>query len=247
MPTLILSPRFSEDSQALWRAAGKLGWKVERLTNWHVPESIANTADPVFYLEGLFASTIAEQFGRILPLPPANWLPSLPAEFRKRNIELLPALAARQINHAAFFKPPNDKSFPAGIYQSGAALPTDIGENESILVAEIVSWEKEFRCFLLNREPQALSVYLRDGQSQKDQEYSAADVEIAEAEAFIQSICADTRIELPPAIVLDVGVIAERGWAVVELNAAWGSGIYGCDPVAVLHVLEQASRPVEKP
>jgi hypothetical protein len=38
-----------------------------------------------------------------------------------------------------------------------------------------------------------------------------------------------------------VGVIASRGWAVVEQNAAWGSGIYGCDPAAVLAVLRHAA------
>jgi hypothetical protein len=28
-------------------------------------------------------------------------------------------------------------------------------------------------------------------------------------------------------------------WAVIEANPAWASGIYDCDPVQVLHVLEQ--------
>jgi hypothetical protein len=41
-------------------------------------------------------------------------------------------------------------------------------------------------------------------------------------------------------VVLDVGVIGERGWAVIETNAAWGSGIYGCDPKAVLQVIRRA-------
>jgi hypothetical protein len=30
MPTLILTPRFTDDAQALWRAAQRLGWNVER-------------------------------------------------------------------------------------------------------------------------------------------------------------------------------------------------------------------------
>jgi hypothetical protein len=54
---------------------------------------------------------------------------------------------------------------------------------------------------------------------------------------------ADKDVALPPAVVLDVGLIAGRGWAVVEPNAAWGSGVYGCDPAAVLPVLRRASIP----
>jgi hypothetical protein len=41
---------------------------------------------------------------------------------------------------------------------------------------------------------------------------------------------------------MDVGVIQHRGWAVVELNAAWGAGIYGCDPDEVLEVVRCAMR-----
>ncbi len=62
--------------------------------------------------------------------------------------------------------------------------------------------------------------------------------------SFVGKILADDRIDLPRTAVLDVGVIAGRGWAVVEQNAAWGSGIYGCDPVQVLEVLRYASVPV---
>jgi hypothetical protein len=57
------------------------------------------------------------------------------------------------------------------------------------------------------------------------------------------SVLADQEVALPVAVVLDVGLIAGKGWAVVEANAAWGSGIYGCDPAAVLPVLRRASIP----
>jgi hypothetical protein len=33
MPTLILTPSFTEDSQALWRAAGRIGWDIQRLNS----------------------------------------------------------------------------------------------------------------------------------------------------------------------------------------------------------------------
>lgn len=44
-------------------------------------------------------------------------------------------------------------------------------------------------------------------------------------------------VAVPLGVVLNVGIIEGRGWAIVEANAAWGSGIYGCDPSAVLPAL----------
>jgi len=46
---------------------------------------------------------------------------------------------------------------------------------------------------------------------------------------------------LPKAAVIDVGWITGKGWAVVEQNAAWGAGIYACDPEEYLKVIRHAS------
>jgi hypothetical protein len=47
-------------------------------------------------------------------------------------------------------------------------------------------------------------------------------------------------VRFPPGIVIDIGKIVGRGWAVVEANPAWGSGIYGNDADKVLDVLSQS-------
>lgn len=244
MPTLILTPRFTEDAQALWRAATRLGWSVERLANWRVPEGLRAAVDPVLYLEGLFGPSLAEQFGRRLLEPPVDWLPGLPEEFRKRRVEVMPLHAARRLVEPAFIKPPNDKSFPARVYV-GAELPQGYEEESPVLVSEIVAWTVEFRCFVLDRRLKAISVYLRAGELQRENAFAASDAELEEAEAFVGAVLADQRVALPRATVLDVGVISGRGWAVVEQNAAWASGIYGCDPERVLEVLQHASVPAE--
>ena len=109
-----------------------------------------------------------------------------------------------------------------------------------------MEWEKEFRCFVLDREPRALSIYLRGRELQRKSGFVAADAELAEAECFIRIVLADERVEVPRATVLDVGIISGRGWAVVEQNAAWGSGLYGCDPQPVLEVLRYAAVPAEQ-
>lgn len=240
MPTLILTPRFTEDAQALWRAAISLGWDVERLPTWRVPDHLLQVEDPVLYLEGLFGPTLAEQFGMELLEPPADWLPRVPMQYRKRNVSLLTLEAARQLASPAFIKPPNEKSFKASVYEP-TQLPTEYDDQMDVLVSDVVEWEKEFRCFVLDRRCATLSVYLRDGEFQRDAAFAASESELDEAQAFLEQVLGDSAVDLPRATVIDVGVIRGSGWAVVEQNAAWGSGIYGCDPTAVLHVLQYAA------
>ena len=50
-------------------------------------------------------------------------------------------------------------------------------------------------------------------------------------------------VPCPPAFVLDVGLIENRSWAVIEFNECWASGIYGCDPKSVLDSLLAACPP----
>jgi hypothetical protein len=38
--------------------------------------------------------------------------------------------------------------------------------------------------------------------------------------------------------VIDIGRIRGRGLAIIETNQAWASGLYGCDPMAALKVME---------
>ena len=45
---------------------------------------------------------------------------------------------------------------------------------------------------------------------------------------------------MPPAFVLDIGQVVGRGWAVIEANPAWASGIYGCDAAKILPILQRA-------
>jgi hypothetical protein len=242
MPTLILSPRYTEDSQQLWQAAVRQGWSVERLHGWQVSEHLRAADEPVLYIDGLMGPMIAEQLGLALPEPPQDWLPRLLDEYRQRDVQLATLGAARGLL-PAFVKPPNDKSFSASIYAPGE-LPDHIDDEMLVLVAEPVVWEHEYRCFVLDRRVRTSSVYLRQGQLQREHDFAATAEELGDLKRFADSVLSDRRVDLPYACVLDVGVIADRGWAVVELNAAWGSGIYGCDPAEVLEVLRHAARPL---
>ena len=172
MPTLILSPRHTEDSQRLWRAAGQIGWKIERLSSWRIPPDLRTVPEPVVYVEALMAPTLAAEFGITLIEPPEDWLTRLPDEYRQRAVQLTTLGAARTNPNPRFVKPPNDKCFAAGVYR-GVDLPKEFPDDMPVLVAEVVQWQKEFRCFILDRQIQTFSMYLRDGELQKEQGYES--------------------------------------------------------------------------
>lgn len=240
MPTLILTPRHTDDSQALWKAAARRGWSIERLPGWRVPPHLRALDEPVFYGEALFAAEIGAALGLHLDNPPDDWLPQLPYEYRLRAIALSSLRAQRARSEPAFVKPPNDKSFPASVY-TGAELPQGYDEDMPVLVAEIVRWRCELRCFVLDRRLRTWSLYARDGELARASGFASDDEEDAQALAFLQRMLDDARVALPRACVIDVGYIEGRGWACVEQNAAWGAGLYACDADQALETIRHAS------
>lgn len=240
MPTLVFTPRHTEDAQILWKAAASLGWRTERLPGWRVPDYLQNIDEPILYGEALFGPSLAEQLGLTLLSPPEDWLVRLPREYRLRDVHLTTLGAARCLPAPAFIKPPNDKSFPAGVY-AGADLPNEYDDEMPVLVSEIVHFEKEFRCFVLDRTLATYSIYSRHGEIQRESGFSSTGEENAAVTDFMTRLLADMHVDLPRATVVDIGLIEGRGWACVEQNAAWGAGVYGCDPVAALGVIRYAS------
>jgi hypothetical protein len=64
---------------------------------------------------------------------------------------------------------------------------------------------------------------------------------VSEAIAFIAELTA--AMTLQRTIVVDVGFVAHRGWAVIEFNAAWGAGLNSCDPEKIISASLAASSP----
>ena len=246
MPTLVLSPRVTEDTEAVGAAARRAGWRVEQLDSWRAPARLKGE-DVAVYGEALFAAVVAADLGLALLDAPPDWPANLPERYRRRRIWYTTLGDARGRPGPLFAKPVDDKCFKAGVYPSGGDLPggTHLSASTPVLLADPAEWEIEFRCFVLNRAVVAHSPYARNGQLAQapDGSWPAAETERREALAFAAAFLADPHVPLPPAIVVDVGKIRERGWAVVEANGAWASGIYGCDPAAVLRVLARATQP----
>jgi hypothetical protein len=91
---LVLTRRYSPDSNALWHAAIGAGWDVERLQTMRAPPEIVDR-EPVFYGETLWADAVAEALGIELLEPSADWLPRLPDRYRHRRIRLATLEEAR--------------------------------------------------------------------------------------------------------------------------------------------------------
>src|SRR4051812_9808732 len=122
MPTLILSPRYSDDSISLRRAAISLGWDVMRLASWRCPDDF-EPEEPVLFAEPLFNAAVSEQLGLTVIEPPEDFLVGLPREYVGREVRLTTAARARTLPGPVFLKPPNRKTFPAKVHARGSELP----------------------------------------------------------------------------------------------------------------------------
>jgi hypothetical protein len=192
---------------------------------------------------GGFFVALAEELGISLLEPRVEWLGGVPVELTKRRVRFMRLGEARGLRERAFYKPSDDKCFLAKVYEGGHELPAEgeLVDTVPVLVSEIVKWEIEFRCFILEGKVVTLSPYLRSGErvDTAEGEFVASDEEFADAEGFARKVAETKGIGLPPGVVMDIGVIAGVGWAVIEANSAWGSGIYGCGAGAVLPVLRR--------
>jgi len=238
--TLFLSPRVTATGHALAQAARRRAMHVETLREWRVPEQWRGAAGASLYAGPLFADTVAGELGLGLLEAPANWLARLPRELTCRDIEFTTVAEARQLRRPAFVKPPNDKSFPARVYPDGSGLPGPdaVDDAEPVLVSDIVAFAVEYRLFLLDGEVRTGSRYATGGEL--DVAALKEDPHHGEVLAFAGQLAS---LQLPSAIVVDVGLIDGTGWAVVEANAAWASGHYACDADAALDVVLRAARP----
>lgn len=243
MKSLILPPRFSPDSIALRGAALEAGWHVERLSSWRVSDSL-KTENIAIYGESLFCAVVADQLSVFLLEPPFEWLASIPKEYLLRDVIFCDLAEAKGFSERAFFKPADDKCFAAQVYDNGTSLPVPevLPDDTPVLVSEPVEWNAEFRFFVLNGEIATFSPYSRCGELIQDAngDWLASEEETEQAGSFCRNLLENFASSLPPSVVVDIGEIVGRGFAVIEANPCFASGIYGCDASKVLRVVERA-------
>ncbi|MBM4077721.1 MAG: DUF4343 domain-containing protein, partial [Planctomycetes bacterium] len=199
----------------------------------------------VIFMEGMLAPFIAQKLELGLVGPDQDWLPKLSPQYSQRWVQLSTIGDARSAQSPQFVIPPNDKSFVAQVYPSGEDLPSWLEDSTVVLVSEPVRRLIELRCFIADRRLKAISPYLEDGVFLEPNGFVTTPEYEDGATNFISILLADTSVVLPQAVVVDIGLIQNRNWAVIELNPAFSSGIYGCDPDGVLDCLTRAVMPLE--
>ncbi|GHH75403.1 hypothetical protein GCM10018781_44220 [Kitasatospora indigofera] len=241
---LLLAPRINETGLQLRTTAQRRGLAARTAPAYRVPEDVPASAAVHLYGGPLFADAVGRELGLALLDAAPDWLTTLPAGLTGRRIECLALADARRLRRPAFLKPPVDKLFPARIYPDGSGLPGPdaLDDDTLVLVSDIVTFEREYRLFVLDGAVHAASRYAVDGSLSVAP--LDADPRRDQALAFAAEVLAACAGSLPSAVVVDIGLLADSGaWSVVEANPAWASGGYACDPDAVLDVVLRAAGP----
>jgi hypothetical protein len=245
MPTLLLSTWSLPAARALGDAAGEAAWNAYSLEETPSP---ALSGPTVYYGGSDVALDVAARFHLAFLKPPLDLLAQLPSSFRHRVVEFCRFKDLQRLKVPTFVKPADSlsKAFAAGIYSSVGQirLTRNTKPETPVLVAEPGEWLAEYRCFILEEKVAATSPYLSFGRPVWRPFGQGG--EQAQISANVLALCdrllAEGPAIFPPAFVMDVGLIEDRGWAVVEFNPAWCSGVLGADPKAVLRVLQCACR-----
>lgn len=224
---LLVSDKPDVERDALAEAFAQGGGAVHRLGRFWDPPSF-NPATVRVYGADSFRLVLQQKIGFALCSPADDLLLRVPARFLQRQV-VQRTLAEALTSLPAFVKPITPKQFRGAVYATAEELAAEcrgLPPSTAVLVSEQVILTAEVRSFVL--AGRVLDVALYEGNAT-----------LAEAVVFIEELVA--AIELPCAVVIDVGLIAGRGWAVVEFNAAWGAGINGCNATKVLPAILAAS------
>jgi hypothetical protein len=218
---------------ALSFAARELNYQVFTApTSWRLEEDFINSKPKgLCYGSQIFCEVIAQQLNWELCKLPLNWLATLPKEYTKRDIQF--GLVKEFIGiENKFVKPADDKCFDAKIYQS-----FNISDNLSLetpcLVSESVSFKLEYRYFVNDNKVLTYSDYSKYMNENIEKDiYNCYFSKYGTPLEFICAFLTNNVVNVPS--VIDVGCIDDLGWAVLESNPIWASGLYDCDPVNAL-------------
>lgn len=245
---LITQPRVGTSHNeilALQIAARDMGWEVLPSPNgWRLDEdTIASGAVGVPYGSQLFCEVIAQQMGWKLLGNPHSWLATLPQIYLKRQVQFMTLGEAKKLQETLFIKPADDKVFPCQIYAPGSLVTHESISNDTpTLVSEPVQFDLEYRCFVDGRRVVTWSNYICYDHIADPRFWDMVPAnEEVTPEQFVNELVYDltwTQQVVPS--VIDVGRIPGKGWAIIESNQVWASGLYGCDPGQALKVMEKA-------
>lgn len=158
-----LSPMYTEDSNILKKASLSSPYELSRFdAQWNVPEEFRAEVVAV-YGEDIYAEIVAEQCNLILTKPDDHWLSIVSEEFTRRKISY--GQLKDFINEGpVFIKCSDFKSFKAGVVDKITDIKgfDSLNPEMTVFISEVVEWELEVRCFVLNGEIKTFSSYWRN-------------------------------------------------------------------------------------
>lgn len=240
-PLFITQPRvgiYHPEILALQIAAREMDWDVYPApTSWRLTEEmIASKVSGVPYGSQTFGEVISQQMNWKLKQNTFDWLARVPNKYLKRQVDFMSLGDAKKITTRKFIKPADDKCFDAKVYDPGEFNPADcIADDYPVLVSDEVEWEFEYRCFI-NGCVKTWSNYLFNGEINSEEFAHTTPSDLEPLVDFTNRVLDEMPDTVPS--VVDVGIIKGKGWAVLETNQCWASGIYHCDPEQVLKVLQ---------
>ncbi|MEV7419674.1 ATP-grasp domain-containing protein [Streptomyces sp. NPDC089919] len=219
---------------------------LARAAAWRGLEVVGRAADAVgrrvhWYGGPRAAAACAGTLGFGLLEPADDWLTRLPPALLHRRIRLTTLAEARTLREPAFVKPPSAKIdlLPAAVHRDGTGLPRGLDGATPVLVSEVVEFTAEYRLFVLDGEVATGSRYAVHGR------LDPAPLDPG-SRAFGRTVLEAAADGLPSAVCLDIGRLADGGWAVVEANMAWFAHCYAAEPDRVLDTVLRAAGPVEE-
>ncbi len=234
-PVLVLPPRRYLEQRAVEEFWRKLSWPVVRLAKPDDPGPLPLSRVRLYGDYG-FCVTAARALHLELVSPADDFLMHVPPSLLLRSVELITLGELFGHKFPLFLKPVPPKLFPARVYSSLADLArTTEGllPETQLLVEEPIAFSCEARCLVLDKTILSASVYEGKGDADEAATFALECVtEIAELDQTL----------IPSTLVLDVGIIKGKGWAIIEPNAIWAAGLNGCDPAAMAECVLAATQ-----
>lgn len=244
MTTLVVSSWELHAATPLAQEAKKRGWKT---IGFVAPLGKEISGELAVYTGTDLCDEIEDRFKLKLIEPAWDQLARLPYEFCQRRVEYATIHDLRiRPSSRAFIKPadPRRRVFDAGIYNNINSIPVrrPLPNDLPVLLAEPVEYQMEYRYFFHETHLATGSPYMFSGRPVWQPHGKGGELAKLNQSAtnFAQKVASRFRETLPSTFVLDVGLIEDRGWSVVEFNPVWCSSLLGSDPSKILDLLKSA-------
>jgi hypothetical protein len=253
--TLALYARDELTRRDLRAAAGRAGLDVCELTA--DPASLQQSYLPRTAVRapgGLVAQALRLGAAIRLSGPNSNWFAALGPEITGRTWLSMHPGQAREVlaDRSAFIKLADAKrrDVPARRYGEVAEFDATmhrLGNPELLQLLVTTTWlqiDSEYRIFAAGRDALTLSPYRVQDDPWTPLLRTHHGSFHDDALRFVAEVLAGLpQRDVPPSVVFDVARLSDGRYVVVEANQSWSSGLYGCDPDAVLAAVLAANAP----